>query len=740
MNRYELIALDKGALVLRAPPATDSGQLVGPVSLPGVTVYQYLTGASQALSSNPPPTVAVGDLVNVSAYSSATPKCAATWKCTSVTAALPSGAVAGNVTGNALGILYVPNEVGSYYKYELVGDANILAFGAMGDGTTDDTLPIQAALNQVNGIGGGVVYIPTGTFRKGDNAGSILVMYSNTTIRGNGDKSVIFFDDKDTVPRSGNDFLNCDNTTNIAFENFKITGTALVYLNETNHKQCLTGGGITGLRMTGVTVEKVRYMATAFSSVNGGQLVNNSFDYIVRDGLRCTSSNNIVVSNNIFRRVADDAVALHSLDSSTTPGSGFVVTNNVFEGCQGIKVLGAKVLNIQGNVMRRCLRNPVLVQIPGTGTEGNTPQFAINISDNTITDTSGEYGTNYAIRVACSLARDDGGLSTQPGVNSAPYDYTYLNNLDSGTPVIIGQFGIRIANNIISRTLGAVTNYSDWGYGDMFDRITVGFISDPAITSSYFQLHGVNIVAPAAAVQIAGNNISGCGTGFSGVLLGITGSTNIQDYGSISILGNTLYDCPGSGVSCVSLGSGAGAKQIIISDNTFDLDPFFRASTHNADNTWTSTTAVAGISVSNTIGLVCGSNVFKNCGGTGIAGSITVEYSANVVYADFVGPGDNAGNKGVRLLPSAAIALIVPIDGDPASATFGHIINAVNTRSLSIPTTGRYLAGQRVWKDTPIREGGGGSQYTILGWLRVTTGTNHVLNTDWFEMRTLTGT
>src|SRR5690349_6913717 len=40
---------------------------------------------------------------------------------------------------------------------------NVKAFGAVGDGVTDDTAAIQAALNAVPGIGG-VVYVPAGTY------------------------------------------------------------------------------------------------------------------------------------------------------------------------------------------------------------------------------------------------------------------------------------------------------------------------------------------------------------------------------------------------------------------------------------------------------------------------------------------------------------------------------------------------------------------------------------------------
>ena len=42
--------------------------------------------------------------------------------------------------------------------------ANVLDFGAIGNGTTDDTAAIQAAINSLS-VTGGVVYLPTNTYK-----------------------------------------------------------------------------------------------------------------------------------------------------------------------------------------------------------------------------------------------------------------------------------------------------------------------------------------------------------------------------------------------------------------------------------------------------------------------------------------------------------------------------------------------------------------------------------------------
>jgi polygalacturonase len=71
----------------------------------------------------------------------------------------------------------------------MISDAavNVKDYGATGDGTTDDTTSIQAAINAVTS--GGVVYFPSGTYRIARTTGTddrwgLKVTNSNVTLRG----------------------------------------------------------------------------------------------------------------------------------------------------------------------------------------------------------------------------------------------------------------------------------------------------------------------------------------------------------------------------------------------------------------------------------------------------------------------------------------------------------------------------------------------------------------------------
>lgn len=74
---------------------------------------------------------------------------------------------------------------------------NVKAYGAVGDGSTDDTAACQAAIDACNTAGGGVVYFPAGTYKLVTNplklysgATPTIVAYSNITLAGAGSSSV----------------------------------------------------------------------------------------------------------------------------------------------------------------------------------------------------------------------------------------------------------------------------------------------------------------------------------------------------------------------------------------------------------------------------------------------------------------------------------------------------------------------------------------------------------------------
>lgn len=66
-------------------------------------------------------------------------------------------------------------------------------------------------------------------------------------------------------------------------------------------------------------------------------------------------------------------------------------------------------------------------------------------------------------------------------------------------------------------------------------------------------------------------------------------------------------------------------------------------------------------------------------------------------------------------------------------------ISAVTNAASSVPTTGTWRQGDFVRNSAPSEAGAAGSKYVVTGWLRLTSGSTNVLNTDWVATRSLTG-
>lgn len=99
-----------------------------------------------------------------------------------------TGAFNGNVNGSA-SIIPATSDMSGLGVY------NVRHYGAKGDGSTDDTLAIQAAINAVPSSGG-TVFFPSGRYV----CGSLTINYSNTTLAGNGRGATILLKTGMTQP------------------------------------------------------------------------------------------------------------------------------------------------------------------------------------------------------------------------------------------------------------------------------------------------------------------------------------------------------------------------------------------------------------------------------------------------------------------------------------------------------------------------------------------------------------
>ena len=223
---------------------------------------------------------------------------------------------------------------------------DVRAYGAKGDGSTDDTVAIQAAENSLSS--GGIVYLPQGTYV----TSSTLSISSNITILGQGFNTWI----KNTT-LNGNVIL-LDGVTDVRFVGFKVSGTnnashtnnQLIRIQDACSRVLLDGIYATQSGRNGISVQQTAtstnatniWIRNCWSTANqyNGIFINGAINSSVVD---CILTGNGVSDTNGYGLILDcyyqNICQNIRLEANTITGNG--------EG--GCRVLGGKHIHILYN-------------------------------------------------------------------------------------------------------------------------------------------------------------------------------------------------------------------------------------------------------------------------------------------------------------------------------------------------------------------------------------------------------
>lgn len=111
-----------------------------------------------------------------------------------------------------------------------VGIYNVLDYGAVGDGTTDDAAAIDAAMAAASAAGGGTVWLPAGTYilgtvsARGGSDNSYIVANSNVNVIGMGAASILKVKTGETPGTSWNVIYSSQLVQNAIYADFVIDG------------------------------------------------------------------------------------------------------------------------------------------------------------------------------------------------------------------------------------------------------------------------------------------------------------------------------------------------------------------------------------------------------------------------------------------------------------------------------------------------------------------------------------
>jgi hypothetical protein len=452
----------------------------------------------------------------------------------------------------------------------------------------------------------------------------------------------------------------------------------------------------------------------------------------VADVLFVRGSFRVIVDGFNFKGCDDDTISAHQHAAYTGSDirEGLIFNNINLEDCCGFKALGGREMKISNVISRRQTRT---IAVTYDASEGNCQSFGLDFSNIQVFDAlsypPGTQGTNI---INISPAARLGGSSTSnivPGEPASdgtfpkPWDYRNVAPTTSGASVPAPYF-VNINNVTIARTLPAVSNYSDWGYGEAFTR--TGLI-DPQIQEGDLR-PGILMLIGGDLRQYRFNNITlnhaETGVFFNGIGSDLSQSASIISGFSVSDM--SLYPFIFDSIS-------GDFIKVVIDGCSFDVDPLHTNSNRGSGGTWATNGFPYVIRADS--GII---PIFQNCAIANVCriSTATAIYgNGNTLFCNPSALGFSTANKGIGNVPApdGDMWAYQIYDADPTSATYGNYTSTVVKSASAMPSSGWYPAGWSVRDTSPS------TANHRAGWVRLTTGTGHTLNTDWLELGTTRG-
>lgn len=376
---------------------------------------------------------------------------------------------------------------------------NVKDYGAVGDGTTDDTASIQAAITAASA--GSTVFFPLGLTFKITNTLSVTKALTLTglgaTIRqfGTGKGGVAI--GASNVLVYGFTFVGRQDTTLTGGEN-AISAVA-----------ASPGSPLTGISIRDCTISTWGRDAVGLQYCNGSDVSGNTIDSICHAGVSMLSCVGGTIArnriSNLLGGTADIYGIILSRDAtqpllSDHPTSDVTVVGNTVTDVmtwEGIDTHGGQRITIAANMVRRCKIGVAVGPCPGAGSDLAQAPLDVtvtgNVIDSGVTDGSADEGitfTGAGGSVGTPVAEATGSIT---GNTVRGYGQTEKSN--SGAIYMHDTRALVVADNtIISPTPVGINIYHDnQGFSVVGNTIvdpwtnstTVGFATAINVTSDY---------------------------------------------------------------------------------------------------------------------------------------------------------------------------------------------------------------------------------------------------------------
>jgi len=620
---------------------------------------------------------------------------------------------------------------------------NFLHWGAVGDGIFDNRELLRLYFKYSQDTVTTAV-IPEGKFRVDKTTGELVRLQDKDfSVKGVSKASILFFDEG--VDTGRNDFIRCasdsGNSFDIDVQSITMEGSWEGGASNLTPRSHLLEVQTTGrVAFKGVTFSKSWFMSSVVNESIECTYTDCKVLTGLRDGLRTRNCNSTIFTNNYLFGVLDD-----SLVCTTTPDAvgksetNLVATGNVLLMAQGFNFAGANKINVSDNILNYVWTRGIGISLgAGSSPLGPNPLSSIIIKGNIITDVMSQVsfdplagGFNAYIHLDTTPLGDL--AFSSDGANVVHPDGLFYNIGNTYTESI-EKYNIDISNNQLGRTLSQGLAFSTNSvYPLLFTKL--GYV-DPIIDDNT-HLGGSSAMLRLRGAQRSLSIRENLFFGHKGSSVEFDSDGRTEVLNETCSISRCVFDNVGasSGV-CIKL---EGEGLVDINNNTFNLDPTLSSGGRGATGTWDGVGFAKCIQHSDPTNLSVSFNAVKNASALMTNLEDCADWHSNTFYGIPVSVGFDTANKGVGKFESKNNTRYIVTESDPVSADFGKVLSQMKTKSLSIPSTGVYIEGVEVAKAAVFEQGTAGSKYLVKGWLRTNTGSGHVLNTDWLEMRVLTG-
>lgn len=620
---------------------------------------------------------------------------------------------------------------------------NVKDFGAVGDFNvstftgTDDTAAIEEAFTYARSLGRKCrIHFPASSGAYYTTGGHKVP--GNCFVGGDGMEATEVWFDQDVATthcfyRDSGD----GSVDSIGIGEMTISGSWLKTQSVGSRRDFIQLWRVTNLRFTNLMAENSRHFTISGKYCEQVTFSNCWVEKAARDAFNFTDCRDITVMGGGTRWCHDDAFAAHVSTSPLAPErtTSISITGFHMEDTNGLKLLGAKRLNVNGCISNRARGYACWAAwIDATFSEGYTSGTSINICNNQFHDTlnlqifGGGDLSDHIIIGSPQPTTGSGAIANLPwlsdtGTGTVIQHYPYLDNNGSASSVVhAGGYDWNISNNICTRTLPTVTSlYSDLGRGNAYAQ--TGF-ADLSISTPLYQsnIRGVRLAHSARNCLIQGNNFTGTRRG---AIVLAKGSAPDFAFMNISVDHNHVFD--GNGFTHDF--SADVVCDVKITNNTFDCDPFNLDADRTAGGTWdiTGDSFPAGINAAFMQGVAVGGNKYRNCFKaihTSANTQLTFTGNPEILYCKPVASGASVLNVGISNCPDAGSRYQYVIEeGDPTSSNYRKVLNTCSLSATSVPTTGIYVRGHFVENGAATVDS---NNMLILGWKRLTTGSGHM--------------